>query len=166
MMIRDEWVEAMVKIEEIECTERMIMTKDHRQEVANHRILEDHQYQKKFINVQTTVVVDLVVTVIETMIMLVQIQLVDGSMIMVGVEAIVSDRMMADIFHLKIIHSDPVLLWTNPKVIEIHLKIIIMMKCGVDMVTTSVTDSEIKVREIADFTKLADDEVAIRTVTI
>lgn len=128
MMIKDEWVEAMVKIEEIECTEHMIMTKDHPQEVENHLILEDHQFRKRSINAQTTVAVDLVVIVIETMIMLVQIQLVDGSMTMADEEVIGSDRMMADIFHLKIIPRDLALLWTNPKAIEIHLKIIIMMK--------------------------------------
>jgi hypothetical protein len=128
-VIKDEWAEAMVeKIEEIACMEHMIMTKDHPLEVANHLILEDHQFQKKFINVQSMVAVDQVVTVIETMIMPVPIQLVDVSMIMVVEEMIVLDRMMVDIFHLKITRSDLALLWINPKAIEIHLKIIIMMK--------------------------------------
>ena len=128
MMIKDEWAEAMVKTEEIECTEHTIMTKDRPLEVANHLILEDRQFRKKYINVRTTVAVDPVVIVIETTIMLVQIQLVDGSMTMAVAGVIVSDKMMADIFHLKITPSDLALLWTNHKAIEIHLKIIIMMK--------------------------------------
>ena len=165
-MIRDEWVEVMVKIEEIECMEPMIMTKGPPLEVENHRILEDHRSQKKFINVQITVAVDLVATEIEMTIMLVQIQLVDDSTIMVVVEVIVSDRMMADIFHLRITRNDRDLQWTNLKAIEIRLKIIIMMKCGVDMAITNVTDSEIRVRATVDFIKLADDEVAMLIATI